>query len=175
MTDKQIIVIAGPNGAGKTTFAMRHLRDEEPGVHFVNADLIAGGLSPLNRRTGVEVAAGRLMLAEIDRLAAAGRSFAFETTLSGRGYLGRIDRWRLEGYWITLLFLSLDCADDAVRRVAERVRQGGHQVPEDVIRRRFEAGLRNLRNHYAAKVDAWRLYDNTGPLPVLLEQGENRG
>lgn len=175
MTDKQVIVIAGPNGTGKTTFAMRHLREEAPGVHFVNADLIAARLSPLDAGAAVGVEAGRLMLGEIDRLAAAGRSFAFETTLSGRGYLRRIERWRLEGYRITLLFLSLGCADDAVRRVAERVRQGGHEVPEGVVLRRFEAGLRNLRNHYAAKVDAWRLYDNTGPLPVLLEQGENRG
>ena len=175
MADKQIIVIAGPNGAGKTTFAMRHLRSEVPGLHFVNADLIAGGLSPLDRGAGVEVASGRLMLAEIDRLAAAGRSFAFETTLSGRAYLRRIDRWRLDGYWVVLLFLSLGCADEAVRRVDERVRQGGHRVPEDVIRRRFDAGLRNLRDHYAARVDEWRLYDNTGPEPALLERGENSG
>ena len=175
MINKQVVVIGGPNGAGKTTFAMRHLRREVPGVHFVNADLIAAGLSPLDRRAGVEVVAGRLMLAEIDRLATGGRSFAFETTLSGRGYLGRIDRWRFEGYWITLLFLSLRSASEAVRRVEERVRQGGHPVPEDVIRRRFDAGLRNLRDHYAARVDEWRLYDNSGPVPVLLERGENSG
>lgn len=175
MADKQIIVIAGPNGAGKTTFAMRHLRREAPGLLFVNADLIASGLSPLDRGAGVGFAAGRLMLAEIDRLAAAGRSFAFETTLSGRGLLRRIDRWRRDGYWVTLLFLSLGSADEAVRRVAERVRQGGHRVPEEVIRRRFDAGLRNLRDHYAARVDEWRLYDNTGPTPVLLGQGDNHG
>ena len=84
MADKQIIVIAGPNGAGKTTFAMRYLPSEAPGVQFVNADLIASGLSPFDRGAGVEVAAGRLMLAEMDRLAAQGGSFAFETTLSGR-------------------------------------------------------------------------------------------
>ncbi|MCY4631915.1 MAG: Zeta toxin family protein [bacterium] len=171
MAGKQIIVIAGPNGAGRTTFAMRYLRTEAPGLHFVNADLIAAGLSPLDRGAGAEVAAGRLLLAEIDRLAAAGRSFAFETTLSGRGYLGRIDRWRFDGYWVMLVFLSLDGADEAVRRVEARVRQGGHWVSEDVIRRRFVAGLRNLRDLYAARVDEWRLYDNTGPVPVLLEQG----
>ncbi len=175
MVDKQILVIAGPNGAGKTTFAMRYLRREAPGLLFVNVDLIASGLSPLDRGAGVGVAAGRLMLAEIDRLAAAGRSFAFETTLSGRGHLRRIDRWRRDGYWVTLLFLSLGSADEAVRRVAERVRQGGHRVPEEVIRRRFDAGLRNLRDHYAARVDEWRLYDNTGPAPVLLEQGDIHG
>ncbi len=175
MADKQIIVIAGPNGAGKTTFALRHLRSEVSGLHFVNADLIAGGLSPLDRRAGVEVAAGRLMLAEIDRLAAAGRSFAFETTLSGRGYLRRIDQWRLDGYWVALLFLSVGSVNEALRRVDERVRQGGHRVPENVIRRRFDAGLRNLREHYAARVDEWRLYDNTGPVPVLIARGDNSG
>ena len=173
MADKQIIVIAGPNGAGKTTFAMRHLPSAAPDLRFINADLIAGGLSPLDRGAGVGVAAGRLMLAEIDRLAAAGRSFAFETTLAGRGHLRRIDRWRRDGFRVILVFLSLGSADEAVRRVDARVRQGGHRVPEDVIRRRFEAGLRNLRHLYAGRVDEWRLYDNTGPVPVLLEQGEN--
>ena len=175
MADKQIIVIAGPNGAGKTTFAMRYLLSEAPCLHFVNADLIAAGLSPLDSGAGVEVAAGRLMLAEIDRLAATGRSFAFETTLSGRGHLRRIDRWRSDGYRVVLMFLSLRCSDEAVRRVDQRVRQGGHSVPEDLVRRRFDAGLRNLREHYAARVDVWRLYDNSGPVPVLMEQGENRG
>ncbi len=171
MTERQIIVIAGPNGAGKTTFALRHLRGEAPGVHFVNADLIAAGLSPLDAGAGVAVAAGRMMLAEIDRLAAEDHSFAFETTLAGRGYLRRIDRWRLDGYRVSLLFLSLGCADEAVRRVEQRVGNGGHWVPESVIRRRFESGLQNLRDHYAARVDAWRLYDNSGPAPALLDEG----
>ena len=173
MADKQIFVIAGPNGAGKTTFAMRHLRSEVPGLHFVNADLIAAGLSPLDRGAGVEAAAGRLMLAEINRLAAQGRSFAFETTLAGRCYLRRIDHWRRDGYRVVLVFLSLGSPEDAVRRVAERVRQGGHRVPEDVIRRRFDAGLRNLREHYTGRADEWRALDNTGPAPLIAEQGLN--
>ena len=174
MADKQIYVIAGPNGAGKTTFAMRHLASEVPGLHFVNADLIAAGLSPLGRGTGVEAAAGRLMLAEIKRLATQGRSFAFETTLAGRSYLRRIDQWRHEGYRVVLVYLSLGSPEDAVSRVAERVRQGGHSVPEDVVRRRFDAGLRNLREHYIGMVDEWRVLDNTGPVPLLVEQGMNR-
>ncbi|MDE0580410.1 MAG: AAA family ATPase [bacterium] len=173
MSDKQIYVIAGPNGAGKTTFAMSHLASEVPGLHFVNADLIAAGLSPLDRGTGMEAAAGRLMLAEINRLAAQGRSFAFETTLAGRSYLRRIDRWRRDGYWVVLVYLSLGSPDDAVRRVAERVRQGGHSVPEDVVRRRFDAGLRNLRELYIGRVDEWRVLDNFGPVPLLVEQGVN--
>lgn len=173
MADKQIYVIAGPNGAGKTTFAMRHLQGEIPGLHFVNADLIAAGLSPLDRGTGVEAAAGRLMLAEINRLTAQGSCFAFETTLAGRSYLRRIDQWRRDGYRVVLLYLSLGNPEDAVSRVAERVRQGGHSVPEDVVRRRFHAGLRNLRELYIGRVDEWRVLDNTGPEPLLVEQGVN--
>ena len=173
MADKQIFVIAGPNGAGKTTFAMRHLQGEVPGLHFVNADLIAAGLSPLDRGTGVEAAAGRLMLAEINRLAAQGRSFAFETTLAGRSYLRRIDRWRRDGYHVVLVYLSLGSPEDAVRRVAQRVKQGGHQVPEYVVRRRFDSGLRNLREHYMGRANEWRALDNTGPVPLIAEQGMN--
>lgn len=173
MATKQIFVIAGPNGAGKTSFAMRHLRSEVPGLHFVNADLIAAGLSPLDLGTGVEAAASRLMLAEINRLAAQGRSFAFETTLAGRGYLRRIDQWRRDGYRVVLVFLSLGSPEDAVRRVAERVKQGGHQVPEYVVRRRFDSGLRNLREYYMGRANEWRALDNTGPAPLLTEQGMN--
>ncbi len=174
MADKQIFVIAGPNGAGKTTFAMRYLRSEVPDLDFVNADLIAAGLSPLDGGTGVEAAAGRLMLAELNRLAAQGRSFAFETTLAGRSYLRRIDRWRRDGYRVVLVYLSLGSPEDAVRRVAERVRHGGHQVPENVVHRRFDAGLRNLREIYMGRADEWRALDNTGPVPLLVGQGMNQ-
>ena len=111
------------------------------------------------------------MLEEIDRLAGEGRSFAFETTLAGRGYLRRIDEWRLIGYRVTLLFLSLQSPDQAIDRVRRRVQQGGHHVPEAVIRRRFKAGLENLRGVYAEKVDSWVLLDNTGKAPVLIEMG----
>ncbi|WP_420618541.1 AAA family ATPase [Candidatus Poriferisocius sp.] len=173
MADKQIFVIAGPNGAGKTTFAMRYLQGEVPGLHFVNADLIAAGLSPLDRGTGMEAAASRLMLAELNSLATQGRSFAFETTLAGRGYLRRIDQWRRDGYRVVLVFLSLGSPEDAVRRVAQRVKQGGHQVPEYVVRRRFDSGLRNLREHYMGRANEWRALDNTGPVPLIAEQGMN--
>ena len=112
------------------------------------------------------------MLVEIGRLVAAGRSFAFETTLSGRGYLRRIDVWRRAGYRVTLLFLSLPTPSEAVSRVRRRVAQGGHNVPDDVIRRRFQAGLHNFRNYYSDLVDYWILFDNQGPLPVVLERSE---
>ncbi len=171
MADKRIYVIAGPNGAGKTTFAMRLLRDAAMGVPFVNADLIAAGLSPLDRGKGAALAAGRLMLLEINRLVAMGSSFAFETTLAGRGYLRYIDCWRQDGYWVILVFLRLNSAEDAVRRVHERFRKGGHWVDEDVVGRRFDAGLRNLYEHYIDRVDEWRVLDNSRLVPVLIEQG----
>ena len=173
MANKDVLIIAGPNGAGKTTFALTYLRVEARGLPFLNADMIAAGLAPLGSRHS-DIVAGRLMLEEIDRLAGEGRSFAFETTLSGRGYLRRIDRWRHDGYRVTLLFLSLPSADDAIERVQRRVMQGGHDIPEDVIRRRFGAGLENLRSHYAGRVDRWILYDNQGSVPVVVERSSGR-
>ena len=169
MADKEIIIVAGPNGAGKTTFALRYLRVEARGLPFLNADLIAAGLAPFGSRHS-DVQAGRLMLEEIDRLVAEGRSFAFETTLAGRGYLRRIDRWRRAGYRVTLLFLSLPSPEQAIERVRQRVAQGGHHIPEEVIRRRFDAGLENLRDVYSARVDDWVLFDNSGLIPVAIDR-----
>lgn len=168
--DKKIVIIAGPNGAGKTTFAREFLPSEAGCPRFINADLIAVGLSPFNPQVAA-LRAGRLMLAEIDRSAAAGDSFAFETTLSGHSYASRIAQWRASGYVIKLLFLKLDSADEAVSRVAMRVSQGGHSVPPDVIRRRFATGLRNFTEIYRRIVDYWQLYDNSRPSPLLLEEG----
>lgn len=167
----KVIIIAGPNGAGKTTFAREFLPNEAACPVFVNADLIAAGLAPFAPETAA-VQAGRLMLAEMERHFRAGQSFAFETTLSGRAYLRHIARWRAAGWRVELIFLRLNHADEAVSRVAQRVRQGGHDIPEAVIRRRFHAGLDNFHQHYAAAVDAWTLYDNTGETPVLLDWSE---
>ena len=111
------------------------------------------------------------MLSEITRHARAGRSFAFETTLSGRRYIRRIRRWRAEGYRVTLFFLALPTPEDAIRRVKQRVSQGGHNVPEDVIRRRFASGRLNFRNVYRDEVDEWLWYDNSNSVPVLIERG----
>ena len=173
MATKEIVIIAGPNGAGKTTFAHTYLRVEARGLPFLNADAIAAGLSPLGTRN-TDIQAGRLMLKEIDRLVGEGRSFAFETTLAGRNYLRRIDEWRRMGYWVMLVFLSLPSAADAVVRVRRRVRQGGHHIPEDVIRRRFDAGLENFRRLYTARVDQWILYDNQARVPVVVERSGER-
>jgi predicted ABC-type ATPase len=168
MTDKRIIIIAGPNGAGKTTFAREFLPHEAGCPVFINADLIAAGLSPFAPET-VAIKAGRLMLEEIAEHESRGESFAFETTLSGAGYARSIPRWRAAGYHVTLIFLSLPTADAAVDRVVERVRQGGHSVPPHVVRRRFDAGRRNFVQIYRDLVDDWVEYDNFGDEPKIID------
>ena len=169
---KKIIILAGPNGAGKTTFARTFLPEEAQCPRFINADLIAAGLSPFAPETA-SLRAGRLMLEEIASCVRRGESFAFETTLSGLSYRARIRQWRAQGYHVSLFFLCLPDAEAAIARVAERVRQGGHDIPEAVVRRRFAAGLRNLENGYKSAVDTWAKYDNVGESPTLLEWGEN--
>lgn len=169
--DLRVIIIAGPNGAGKTTFAREFLPNEAGCPVFVNADLIAAGLSPFAPERAA-IQAGRLMLQELDRHFAARGSFAFETTLSGRAYLRAIERWQAAGYRVKLIFLKLASADEAVARVAQRVKQGGHNIPEPVIRRRFVAGVENFEQNYAPIVDAWALYDNSGSEPLLLDWSE---
>lgn len=157
---KKIIIIAGPNGAGKTTFAQKFLPAEAKTLRFINADLIAAGLAPFNPES-VAVKAGRLMLEEIDKCVNAGQNFAFETTLSGLAYLHKIKIWQSLGYQVKLWFLSLPSADIAVSRVAIRVSQGGHNIPEQIIRRRFKAGLHNFHHRYNKVVDAWAFYENS--------------
>jgi predicted ABC-type ATPase len=168
---KKIIIIAGPNGAGKTTFACEFLPQEAECPKFVNADLIAAGLSPFAPGVAA-VKAARIMLESIAEFEQRGESFAFETTLSGLVYARRIHRWREAGYHVSLFFLSLPSPQMAIDRVAERVRQGGHDVPSDVVRRRFAAGLQNFEHIYRDAVDAWAMYDNAGDEPVLVNWGE---
>ncbi len=112
------------------------------------------------------------MLQEVDRAFADGESFAFETTLSAKGYLRHIVRWRDAGYRVSLFFLGLPSADSAVARVAGRVRQGGHHIPEEVVRRRFFSGRSNFDRHYKEAVDVWVLYDNAGDEPIAIDWGE---
>ena len=165
---KKIIIIAGPNGAGKTTFAKEFLPAEAQTLRFINADLIAAGLAPFNPESAA-FKAGRLMLEEIDECADAGHSFAFETTLSGLVYMKKIAVWQAHGYQVKLWFLSLPSDDIAVSRVALRVLQGGHNIPEDVIRRRFKAGLENFYERYSKVVNSWALYDSSGLEPKLID------
>ena len=165
-----VVAIAGPNGAGKTTFATEYLPNEAACPRFVNADLIAAGLNPF-RPEEAAFRAGRLMLEEMEAYARAGRSFAFETTLSGRGHARRIREWRARGYRVRLVFLRLPTPELAIARVARRVALGGHGVPEEAIRRRFFRGWRNFKELYRGLVDDWKLYDNAGKVPVLLAGG----
>ncbi|HVP77787.1 MAG TPA: zeta toxin family protein [Thermodesulfobacteriota bacterium] len=164
-------IIAGPNGAGKTTFAQEFLPREVECPMFVNADLIAAGLSPFVPGAA-DIRAGRLMLQEIGSHVKRGENFAFETTLSGRRYAREIPRWQHTGYRVKMVFLYLPDVAIAIERVRVRVKQGGHHIPEDIIRRRYQMGWKNFQEVYKDLVDSWVLYDNSGKKPVLLDAGE---
>jgi len=163
------IVIAGPNGAGKTTFAREYLSKQVDVIHFVNADLIAGGLSPLQPELAA-VSAGKLVLGEINRLASAKVSFAFESTLSGLAYVRRFEHLKQSGYSIEIVYLRLCSPTLALQRIASRVKQGGHNVPAADVRRRFKRSWENFRAAYKPLADAWAVYDNSGESPRLLEK-----
>jgi predicted ABC-type ATPase len=163
------IIVAGPNGAGKTTFAREFLPKETEIVHFVNADLIAAGLSALKPEIAA-VTAGRVFLAELVRLAADGESFAFETTFSGRSYAARIIKWKSAGYRIEIAYLKIDSPQIGLKRIAARVKQGGHDVRRDDVLRRFDRSWTNFMGIYRLLADAWSVYDNSGAEARLLEQ-----
>lgn len=168
-------IIAGPNGAGKTTFALRYLPDVAGHRRFVNADLIAAGLSPLAPEAEL-VHASRLFLQEIKAHINRREDFAFETTLAGRGYLRLIGRLRQDGWRVVLVYLALLDVAVSEQRVAERVRYGGHDIPLADIRRRFPRSLANLLDHYCPVCDQVNCYDNTSdvPLPVFEQSGSAR-
>jgi predicted ABC-type ATPase len=165
------IIIAGPNGAGKTTFAREFLAKEAGVVHFVNPDLIASGLSPLRPELAA-LAAGRLFLLQLDRLAKSKDDFAFESTLSGLTYLNRLKRWKARGWRIEIVYLRISSPRLALRRIAARVKQGGHNVPRADVLRRFTRSLENFESHYRLLADAWSVYDNSGSTPKLLERSQ---
>lgn len=164
------IIIAGPNGAGKTTFAREFLAQEAGVVHFVNPDLIASGLSPLRPELAA-FEAGRLFLREVDRLARARKSFAFESTLSGLSYRTRLRRWNAAGYRIQIVYLRISSPQIAYQRIAARVKQGGHNVPRRDVLRRFSRSWINFTTHYRLLADTWSVYDNSAIRPRLVEQG----
>jgi predicted ABC-type ATPase len=168
MNSPRCIIIAGPNGAGKTTFAREFLPKDARVVHFVNADLLAAGLSPLQPNLAT-LNAGRLFLGELDRLAKARQDFAFESTLSGLTYLSRIKRWKAAGYRIEIVFLRLASVQLALRRIAVRVKQGGHHVPRADVFRRFARGWQNFEAAYKPLADMWTIYDNSGSSLKLLK------
>ena len=156
-----LYIIAGCNGAGKTTSSFTFLPEQLACREFVNADEIAAGLSPFNPE-GVALQAGRLMIDRIIHLLKEGETFAFETTLATRSYVKLIQQAQRRGYFVTLLFFSLSSPEQALMRVQKRVSMGGHNIPADVVYRRYEAGLQNLFRLYIPIVDYWVLYDNSG-------------
>lgn len=137
--------------------------------NFVNADSIAAGLSPLKPERAAR-AAGRILLEELQRLTTAGESFALESTLSGLTYVDRLKQMKALGYRIEIIFLRLESPELAIKRVAHRVRQGGHHVPDTDVRRRYERGLRNFEVHYRPLAGMWAMYENSGAGPVLIQR-----
>ena len=169
-TPPTLYVIAGPNGVGKTTFARVFLPDYVHCTRFVNADLIAGGLSPFSPETAA-LRAGKLLITEMQSYLRQRADFGFETTLAGVTYAALFRKLRAQGYAIHLFFLWIPTVNLALARVADRVRRGGHNVPEPVVRRRFHRGLRHFFQVYQPLVNAWMLFDNSGSTPVLVAKG----
>jgi predicted ABC-type ATPase len=170
-----VVVLAGPNGAGKTTAARILLAETLQLMTFVNADVIARGLSGFDPESTTN-AAGRIMLQRLHALVEARSSFAFETTLSGRSYARWLHTFRAAGYAVHLVYFWLGSPDLAVARVAERVTLGGHDVPEDTTRRRYRRSVQNLFRLYRPLASTWRIYDNTqAGFPQLVAYGDDTG
>lgn len=170
MTSPKLYIIAGCNGAGKTTASFSVLPEVMDCQEFVNADEIARGLSPFHPEE-VAIEAGRIMLKRIDTLLEAGVSFAIETTLATKSYKMLVKRAKRQGYFIVLLFFWLPSPSIAEDRVAARVAAGGHNIPKEVIHRRYWLGLDNLFNIFVPIVDEWWLYDNSRLMEPIVEAG----
>ena len=166
-------IIAGPNGAGKTTASMEYLKADLNCMEFVNADNIAYGLSPFQPEK-VSISAGKLMLKRIDELLELQIDFAIETTLSSKQLLSTIERAKEKHYELILLFYWLDSVDLAIRRVANRVANGGHNIPKDTIERRYYRGINNLFQLYKKTVDYWLLIDNSDINPEIIAEGTSQ-
>jgi len=174
MTDKHLYIISGPNGAGKTTASYTILPRILQCKEFVNADEIARGLSPFNPEA-VAIEAGRLMLKRIDELLLRNESFSIETTLSTRSYFRLVEKAHAQGYDVTLLYFWLKSPQQAIERVAERVAKGGHDVPRDIVIRRYWEGLDNLFQLYMPIVDTWILVNNSEtPRSIVASGGKDQ-
>jgi predicted ABC-type ATPase len=165
-----LYIIAGCNGAGKTTASFTVLPEMLDCDEFINADEIARGLSPLNPDKAA-IEAGRLMLGKIDKLILGKKDFAFETTLSTKSYANTIQKAKQQGYNITLVFFWLDSIDLAIERVKTRVFEGGHNIPEPVIIRRYFSGLSNLYKLYIPICDYWMIFNNSVSSSLLIAEG----
>jgi len=170
-TRLNVIMLAGPNGAGKTTSSRSLLLGQLKVMTFVNADIIAQGLAGFDPESAAWEAS-KIMLGRLDELAEKRQDFAFETTLAARSYVPRIEKWRSEGYCFQLYYFWLPSADLAVQRVADRVQQGGHHVPEETVRHRYRQSLRNLFDLYMPLADVWNIYVNEQRgMPELVARG----
>jgi predicted ABC-type ATPase len=172
MSKRNVYIIAGPNGSGKTTFAVKFLPEYASCRHFVNADLIAKGLSPFSPSTAA-ITAGKLMLEQIHQYANRGVDFAFETTLSGRLYVNLFKTLKKKGYKIHLYFLWVPEPGLAISRIKSRVAQGGHDVPVQDVLRRFKRSIANFFKIYQSLADSWMLFDNAGSVPILIAKSKN--
>ena len=171
-SDKQmpnVYIIGGANGSGKTTVALRLLPNFLDCFEYVNADIIAAGLSALNPES-VAIQAGRLMLQRLQTLSSKGANFAFETTLAARTFAPFLRNCQTQGYTVNLIYFWLQSPELAIQRVRRRVEAGGHSIPEDVIRRRYDRGRRNLGQLYLPLCDSWIVYDNTRNSPRLIAE-----
>lgn len=171
---KNLYIIAGCNGAGKTTASYTILPEILHCNEFINADEIAKGLSPF-RPENASIQAGRLMLARIKQLLHSGEDFAFETTLSTKSYRNLILDAKSKGYMVKILFFYLNSPDLAVKRVEIRVKEGGHHIPEDIIRRRYENGLKNFYTIFCPIVNQWMFIENSGSPYTLIAQKTPKG
>lgn len=162
-------LIAGPNGVGKTTYALKHLKAVSGSINFVNLDEIARGLSPLDP-SAAQADAARLALERARSFVDAKTTFAMETTLAGRAHLRLLDGAARAGLATAILYLSARSPEICLERIARRVAEGGHDVPEPVVRRRFARSLANLPR-YAAACSLWRVYESSGPRPILALEG----
>lgn len=169
---KAVYIIAGPNGSGKTTFARMFLPDYVKCPNFVNADLVAQGLAPFAPRAAA-IKAGKLVLQQIHEYARRGVDFAFETTLSGKSYVGLLARLKASGYALHMFFFWVPSPELAIARIRDRVAEGGHHVPAEDVRRRFARGIRNLFTRYEPLLDSWMLFDNSRAKPELIARGRS--
>ena len=170
----EIYVFGGCNGSGKTTLAIKILSSLNNHLEFINADIIAAEINP-NNVDAVAIQASRLMLERLNTSLRQGKDFAFETTLAARTFAKFLRKCKAQGYRINLIYVWLESAELAVNRVAKRVASGGHNIPEDIIRRRYERGKRNFIELYSPIADYWIVYDNTGTTQnVIAEKTPNQ-
>ena len=172
MNNKNVYIIAGPNGAGKTTFAIKFLPEYARCSNFINADLIANGLSPFSPGAAA-IKAGKLVLEQIREFTKKRVDFAFETTLSGKLYVNMFKSFKEKGYKIRIFFLWVPDSDLVVSRIKNRVAQGGHDVPVRDVLRRFNRSISNFFKIYQSLADSWMLFNNAGLTPILIVESKN--